>query len=120
MKKLGFCIVLTGVVCLGLMTALVSVSNLSARPACGGCTCLPTEHSTPMVWGHGPTCSDAFDDAVAQARTHISCSDGVCFEGVVVDNACAPSGGAYMIDLHIVYRCYDCTTLCLEAEQVAQ
>ena len=100
--------------CLSLILAagLLSVPSTSARIACGGttCTCPPPDLSTTSVWGLGSNCSEAFDNAVASARSQINCANGQCSEGVVIDIACFPATAlGYAIQLHLVYRCYSCT-----------
>lgn len=79
------------------------------------CDCDGPLISTPTVWGSGNTCSEAFDDGVAQARALESCADGVCYEEIIITTPCWFDGTHYMVDLHANYRCYECTTvLCKE------
>lgn len=123
-KRIWTCLGVVGVVTLAIVGAyLAAPEEATAALACSATTCDCTTNplqSTAMVWGHGATCTEAFNDALAQSRALQNCADGTCFEQVIIDNACVmnPTTGQYMIDLHTDYRCYFCTTTSICKEPV--
>lgn len=82
--------------------------------------CLPNPcpsgqpYQTPWVWGFGPTCEDAENDALAQAFNHAVSRCGrptqVCnFQ--LVPNPCfwSTSHQAYQVDAYAKHNCTSCT-----------
>lgn len=111
-----------GASCLAVLVLVLLVSLGAPRAdalasTCGtSCDCDTPLMSTNTVWGSGDTCSEAFDDGVAQARALQSCADGVCHEEIIITTPCWWDGTHYMVDLHADYRCYDCTTTLCDSE----
>ena len=104
-------IVLAGATTLVLTVCLVLLTPdiAEARPPCGepyNCVC-EDERQTPMVWGMGADCAEAFQDAVDQARDLFVC-ETTCSETFVVTTACWTHDGMSQVDAYMLYECKDC------------
>ncbi len=101
-----------GAVALAALAIVIATpETATARLSCGTtCDCDGPTLFTLMVWGSGDTCTEAFNDGLAQSRALQSCIDGVCSEFVIIDTPCWFDGTHYMVDLHTDYKCYQCSS----------
>ena len=105
-------LVLAGAVTLVMAASLLLIAPdvAEARPPCGepyNCFC-GIERQTPMVWGMGPDCATAFQDAINQAQALFVCEGDTCSETFVVTTACWNPGSQWQVDGYMLYRCEEC------------
>jgi|ERR1044071_2801280 hypothetical protein len=99
---------LTGFIALSILLAFALAAPPSAH---AGCRCAIPVHTTNDVWGLANDCTAAYNAAVANAESEITCD--VCWEEAVVVTQCMDKDpvnmpGVKRVDVHINYRCIIC------------
>lgn len=93
------------------LALFVLVLSPAPEAVAGQCICPPTIYQTPEISVDAATCTKARNLLWGESRKSIHCSDGPCYEDLVLTMDCTFNGSGFWVTGYVEYRCWECVQL---------